>query len=129
MRGVKDYDPLQAPPPQQWLATDEEERFHLVIDYHHAARVKLPNHRLHAAIHVIVENQVAMGDELPARRVLDRLQAQGLDRHDAIHAIGAVLTKHLYEALSTRTATADDHAAYWAGLERLTAKRWRRGRF
>jgi hypothetical protein len=67
----------------------------LVVDYHRRTRVKLPNQRLHAAIHVAVENQIAMGDELPVHGVLDRLQAEGLDRHDAIHAIGSALAEHM----------------------------------
>jgi hypothetical protein len=92
--------------------------------------VTVPNHRLHAATHVIVENQVAMGDELPTRRVLDRLQAEGLDRHDSLHAIGAVLLEHMNELLLRGTPEdAETLAAYRAALERLTARRWRRSRW
>jgi hypothetical protein len=80
--------------------------------------------RLHAAIHVIVENQVAMGDELPVRRVLERLRREGLDRHEAIHAIGSVLANHLSDLLATGPRTVDAHAPYWTELERLTAERW-----
>jgi hypothetical protein len=40
---------------------------------------------------VIVENQVALGDTFAARAVLLRLMAEGLDRHEAIYAIGSVL--------------------------------------
>jgi hypothetical protein len=126
---MNDYDPLRTPDPERWLATDEDQRLAVVEAYHHAARVRLPNHRLHAAAHVIVENQAAMGDELPTRRVLDRLQAEGLDRHDAIHAIGAVVLEHMHELLRGGTPEdADARAAYLAALERLTARRWRRGR-
>ncbi|HEX9819887.1 MAG TPA: hypothetical protein VGD07_09770 [Methylomirabilota bacterium] len=79
---------------------------------------------MHAAIHVIVENQVAMGDELPVRRVLERLRREGLDRHEAIHAIGSVLANHLSDLLATGPRTVDAHAPYWTELERLTAERW-----
>jgi hypothetical protein len=122
------YDPLLAPDPVEWLAVEEGQRITLVVDYHEGARVKLPNHRVHAAIHVIVENQIAMGEELPVRRVLDRLQNEGLDRHDAIHAIGSVLAEHLSDLLSTGTRKGDANEAYWAGLGRLTAHGWRRAR-
>jgi hypothetical protein len=48
--------------------------------------------KLHAVMHVIIENQVALGDEVPAQRTLRRLMAEGLDRHQGIHAISSVLT-------------------------------------
>lgn len=121
------YDPLIAPDPAEWLATDEGQRIFLALNYHRSARVKLPNERLHAAIHVVVENPVAMGDELPVRRVLDRLQTEGLDRHDAIHAIASVLTEHMADMLKAGTPQTDGNEAYWTGLRRLTAKGWRRG--
>ena len=59
---LKKYDPdvgIRAP---EWLATDEAERIELVRAYHRRARVRLPNERLHALIHVIVENQLALGE-------------------------------------------------------------------
>ena len=96
-------------------------------DYHHRARVKLPNARLHTAIHVIVENQAAMGDELPVRRTDERLQTEGLDRHEAIHAVGSVLAAHIHEILNTGSPNADANALYWAALETLTAEGWRCG--
>jgi hypothetical protein len=40
--------------------------------------------------HVIVENQAAQGLETPVRRTLARLQAEGLSRHDAVHAVGSI---------------------------------------
>ena len=47
----------------------------------------------------IVENQVALGDAFAARAVLLRLMAEGLDRHEAIHAIGSVLSEQRSGAL------------------------------
>jgi hypothetical protein len=58
------YDPLEAPEPEEWLAIDEAERIQLAQDYHRHARVRLPNEKLHAVFHVIVENQIALGDEI-----------------------------------------------------------------
>jgi hypothetical protein len=86
------YDASKAPDPQEWLELDESDRIDLVKRYH--IRAKLPvgeNERLHAAAHVIVENQVAMGDATVVPATLARLMREGLDRHDAIHAIGSVL--------------------------------------
>ena len=43
---------------------EEGEREILVEDYHERAGIELPNAHVHAAIHVVVENQIAMGEEL-----------------------------------------------------------------
>ena len=72
------------------------------------AGIKLPNRRVHAALQAIVETQVAMGDETEAQATLIRLLSEGLDRHDAIHAIGDVLAEHMYnlqkgQRLATQT--------------------------
>src|SRR6059058_3822277 len=116
MKYVKRYDPQHAPDPEGWLALDEAERTELVLQYHRRARVRLPNVRLHATIHVIVENQVALGDEIPVRRTLERLRAEGLDRHDAVHAVGSVVAKRIYELLKEGLPTGDPNEPYWAEL-------------
>ena len=128
MKYVKRYDPQHAPDPEGWLALDEAERTELVLQYHRRARVRVPNSRLHATIHVIVENQVALGDEIPVRRTLERLRAEGLDRHDAVHAIGSVTAKHIYDMLKEGPPAGDPNEPYWAELENLTAEGWRHGR-
>jgi len=66
----------------------------------------LPNAHLHASIHAIVENQLAQ-EVVLMKDSLDRLRAEGLDRHEAIHAIGSV------------------HTPYFQALQGLTASRWR----
>jgi hypothetical protein len=40
-------------------------------------RLKMPNVRMHAVIHVVVENQVAFGKEIPAQKTLERLMREG----------------------------------------------------
>jgi hypothetical protein len=55
-----------------------------------------------------------------------RRAGKGLDRHDAIHAIGMVLAEHLYDMLKTTKSDKDPNAPYFAALERLTAEDWRR---
>jgi hypothetical protein len=81
---------------------------------------------VHAVCHVIVENQFALGDELPVKRTVQRLMSEGLDRHDAIHAVGSVLIGHLTDLLAApRTEIGTDpNPRYYAELERLTAKDW-----
>ena len=56
-----------------------------------------------------------------------RLTAEGLSRHDAIHAIASVLARHITELANAKTDEKASAAVYAAAFERLTAKRWRRG--
>jgi hypothetical protein len=109
--------------PQAWEALDESERIESVLQYHRRNQIRLPNESLHAATHVIVENQVALGDAFPARAVLLRLMQEGLDRHEAVHAIGSVLSEQLFLAL--KGGGADLTAQYVGKLNRLTAESWR----
>src|SRR5216684_1982841 len=85
---IERYDPLEAP-----------ERIDLVEDYHRDAGIRLPNLKVHATLHAVVENQSALGDELPVKRALHRLMAEGLDRHEALHAIGMELAVHMNDLL------------------------------
>ena len=124
---MKAYDPSKNPQPSDWLSTDEGERIYLVELSHRRARVRLPNRHLHATVHVIVENQLAMA--VPAvTETLTRLRAGGLDRHDAIHAIGSVLAGHIYDLLEKGPAQGqvDPNVKYYDGLRNLTAATWRK---
>ena len=119
------HDPLVPPDPEEWLAVDEEERIELVLEYHQRADIELPNQTVHAAIHAIVENQVALGDEVPVGRTLERLMREGLDRHDAIHAVGTVLAGLIWELMRGGDVdTTDPNLAYHEKLRSLTAQEW-----
>jgi len=125
------YDPLVEPDPEAWLATDEQERISLIERYHRRHGSKAERKRVHAIFHAIVENQIAEGDQLPVRRTLLRLMAEGLDRHDAVHAIGSVLAGHINELLrkdedALAISGQDPNAEYFSELERLTAEEWLR---
>ena len=125
---MPDYDPMKAPDAAWWLSLDEDERNALIVDYHRRARVKLPNARAHCAFHAIVETQVAMGDELTVAGTLARLQADGLDRHDALHAIASLLAEGVYDIMKAGKTDSDPNQAYRAALEKLSAKPWRDAR-
>jgi hypothetical protein len=119
------YDPDVSPPSTEWLQLDEAERLDLVSRYHERKKTRLPNAALHAVIHMVVENQLALGEEVVAQ-TLSRLEGEGLGRHDAIHAIGSVLAEHLYDLLHERSGVKDDvYARYVEGLKNLTAATWR----
>jgi len=120
---MESYDPLNAPDPDEWQSVDEQERIILVMEHHREAGVELPNERLHATVHVIVENQIALGDEIPARATLERLIREGLDRHDAIHAVGNVLVDYMQE-LAGGDAAANSNERYYEELKKLKAAEW-----
>ena len=110
--------------PADWLDTDEGERIELVASYHRRKKTRLPNPQLHAVVHVIVENQLALGEEVVIE-TLARLQTEGLSRHDAVHAIGSVLAGDLYRLMQeTSDATAQAYQRYLEGLKKLTAANW-----
>jgi PAS domain-containing protein len=118
------YDPNVAPDTARWLELDEGDRILLAEAYHRRARIEVPDGKVHAIIHVVVENQVALGDELPVRRAIDRLMSEGLDRHDAVHAVGSVLAAYLNDLLKA-DAPPDSLEAYKKDVERLTVESWR----
>jgi hypothetical protein len=122
------YDPLKAPDPKEWLALDEQERTELVRDYHRRKGIRVPNATLQATAHAVVETQIALTDETPARRTAQRLMDEGLDRHEAIHAIGMVLFESIYDVMKAPASGSDPNAPYFAALERLTAEDWRQSR-
>ena len=119
------YDPETSPSSADWLRTDEGERIDLALSYHRRKKIRLPNPRLHAVIHVVVENQLALGEEIVVE-TLARLQREGLSRHDALHAIGSVLAADLYTVMQENSeATGDVYRRYLERLQKLTAKDWR----
>ena len=121
---MNSYNPNQAPDPTEWHSLDESEQILLVKQYHERERVKLPNAAAHAVFHVAVENQIAMGEEMNVSKTLDRLLAEGLDRHDAIHAIGAVLASHMHNMMG-EPSSGFSESAYAIDLDALTAEKWR----
>jgi hypothetical protein len=117
------YDPAVAPDAADWLALDEQERLYLVESYHRRAGISLPAPAGHAAWHVAVENQIAADDPPATQRTLARLTAEGLDRHETIHAIAWVLTDRIQQSLAE---SADfSNAVYEAALDELTESAWR----
>jgi len=120
------YDPETTPAPTSWLQTDEGERISLVSAFHQRQNIVLANAQLHAVIHVIVENQLALGD-LTVLETLARLQKEGLSRHDALHAIGSVLAENLYDVMQEEDAAGESYRAYLERLQKLTARSWRAG--
>ena len=123
------YDPSIAPDPADWQALEETEQIYLVEEFHIESQEPTPEGgtRLHAGIHVIVENQIAMGVR-PVPETIAKLMRQGLDRHEAIHAVGAILTENVYELLNTDEGSWNAKQ-YRRRLDKLTARRWKKGQW
>jgi len=119
------YNPDIAPDPARWLDSDEGARVHAIREYHKKAREPVgQNQNLHAAIHAVVENQLAEG-HAAATATLSRLISEGLDRHDAIHAIGAIVAAEMFDMIKHQAT--HDPEQYARKLRALTAARWRAG--
>jgi hypothetical protein len=117
------YDPMIAPDPEAWLAADEDARINAIMQYHEESQDELPNIDLHASLHTIVENQLAMDEPPSVRQKLAELMAEGLDRHDGVHAIATVVADMLWEAHHNNQPISDDE--YATRLKLLNVQSWR----
>jgi hypothetical protein len=118
------YDPSKTQSSGRWLALSDDERLDQVVRAHRRLDVHLPNDRLHAVMHVVVENQLA--EEYKATvAALERLTRDGVSRHDAIHAIASVLVEQM-QVLMQPCGALLDLAAYDQALGALTADRWKK---
>jgi hypothetical protein len=123
------YEPSIEPDAEEWLGLAESERLDLVREYHESAKERISEEAMeaHAAAHVLIENQIAMALE-PVPETVARLIHQGLERHEAIHAVAAVLLDEIGE-LQHNAEASWNQAQYRRKLEKLTAKRWRKGQW
>jgi len=122
---MKTYDPSISPSSEDWLSLEETEQVRLVTAYHKKKRIKVAKLQLHTMIHVVVENQLAEGIEA-AQQAFDRLTAEGLDRHETIHAIGSVLMEHLQNLMREEEVGPNPHQRYFDDLKTLTVSTWKK---
>jgi hypothetical protein len=98
-----EYDADRAPEQGRWGEAAAEERVR-AVEVHHAnldaPHPPVERARVHAALHVVVEDQVARQDPPEAARALARLVAEGVSRHAALHAIGRLASEALAASLS-----------------------------
>ncbi len=122
------YDPSKKINSEQWLSIDEGARQQLVEEFHESLDDNPAQSSLkaHSAMHVTVENQLAGGEAPKVNQTLTKLMQQGLDRHEAIHAIAAVLGKELFSMMQ-KNSSEFSLKNYSRKLEKLTAKRWEKG--
>jgi uncharacterized protein DUF1841 len=119
------YDANTAPDPEVWLATDESLKLVAIEAHHSALAVDVPNPKLHATMHAIVENQLAANAPAESRATLERFVAAGVTRHEAVHAIGSVVAEALWSVLRRNASV--DRDAMAAALARLDPGDWHDG--
>ena len=117
------YDADRAPDPATWLDLDESERLAAIEGAHHhaaAGHPAMPNRRLHALLHMVVENQLAAGEPAEVKQTLRRLMDQGLSRHAALHALGTVVAGSMFDTVKQQQPF--HRARFLADLDRLHAQ-------
>lgn len=124
------YNPLIEPNKDEWLKSSEYDRIDAVREFHENSDDEFEADgalSIHSTLHVIVENQLAMEVEL-IPETIEKLTRQGLDRHEAIHAIGAIISEDLFYIMRGEK-TEFSPKQYRRKLEKITAKRWRKGQY
>lgn len=124
------YNPQITPNREQWLESSEFDRINAVREFHDTDEendLEDAALSIHSSIHVIVENQLAMDIEL-LPETLAKLMRQGLDCHDAIHAIGATISDDIFSIIGGGK-TEFSPKEYRGKLAIITAKRWRKGQY
>lgn len=126
---METYNPDEEIDAAAWLSLNENERIELVRQFHLLSDQDVSEDNIlpHSAIHVVVENQLAMGVE-PVPETIARLIRQGLDRNEAVHAIGAIIAGDIFDILKGNVQEYS-LVKYRRKLEKITAKRWRKGQY
>ncbi len=118
------YDADRAPDTEEWNAADEDARLAAIRAYHDQLdeHPDTPNPKLHALMHVIVENQLAAGDPPEAAETLARLLVAGASRHAAIHAIASIVAEEIQAVMKDDRAY--DREATARRLKHLRPADW-----
>ncbi len=74
----------------------------------------------HVSMHTIVENQLASGDPPQVREYLERFEAAGLSRHEAVHQIARAVSDMIHELLQHDRVF--EPARYLKSLEEIAAE-------
>lgn len=116
------WDPSKTPDADAWLALDESERKARIEVWHQANPTPElhggGNPSVHAHLHAIVENQIAVGEPTATGTAVARLMEAGLHRHVALHAVMRVLVLQMSQAMA---GGGFDDDAYTAELDALDA--------
>ena len=121
---MEKYNPNIAPDPEEWNGLDEGECMMLVRNYHESKKIELPDPDIHAILHTVVETQAAMGDDINTAKTISRLIDEGLDRHEALHAIGYIVVGHMHKVMENQTPF--NETEFNSELDELTVEKWKK---
>ena len=79
--------------------------------------------KAHAVVHAIVENQLALAEPVVVE-TFARLGREGLDRHDAVDAIGSVVAGQMHAMLVGDDSEGEPTERCHKALEELAACKW-----
>ncbi|MDF1751509.1 MAG: SEC-C metal-binding domain-containing protein [Verrucomicrobiales bacterium] len=119
---MKRYDPQIAPDPEVWKRLDEGQKLTLVKEFVRRNETQIEGQSEHAAIHTIVENQIAEGDETPVAEAVARLQAEGIDRHEVIHSMGFLVMQRMFNLVPDSEPF--DEEEYFDAVSNWSAEQW-----
>lgn len=119
------YHADTVPDPEEWLASSDSERNDAVLRFHRLKGAHTgENPDGHALLHVTIENQIALGDPPETRIAIERLQREGLDRHEALHAAASILAVFIAKAMR---GVPFNNEEYRDRMENLRASLWNDG--
>jgi len=124
------YNPHKKPDPETWLTMDDEEKLDLVEEFHRNAQIEIEGMTMHAVIHVVIENQLAM--KIPEVLVVyQRLRQKNVNRHNAIHALGNAMSNLLFDHFKGKipeelTEMPEPNKDYFRRLKKLRASDWKK---
>lgn len=127
---MKYYNPDKPLNVSEWLVLDDEQRKILVSNFHESTEEEFQDDgalTMHSYMHVVVENQIATNVDFVPETVT-KLVRQGLSRHEALHAISAIIVEDIFDMLKG-TKSEFCPKKYRRKLEKITAKRWRKGQY
>ena len=87
---------------------------------HPHARLDEKGLKAHLLIHEMVEQQIDTAQPTEVLDALRRLTGGGLNRHQAIHAIGALVAKEAFAMMQTKRTL--NESAYQKALSKLTVE-------
>jgi hypothetical protein len=117
------YDADVPPEPSAWLALDASERLAL-IQRHHRGRVERTlhqagyNRQIHGGLHLVIEDQIAHREPAITALTVERLVAEGVRRHVAVHMVA----EELLQMLGKQESFDSEH--WQRALRKLDAATW-----
>ncbi|RLJ39053.1 hypothetical protein C8C98_2787 [Acidovorax sp. 106] len=119
------YDPDFDPDPSTWRSIDAHDRVRLVISHHAQNRISVSDNRMHALLHVNIENMLLQGKG-PVTRALEKLRAEGHPRHKVIHILATVWLAYPVGSIggSANLTHQEQQLAFNAAMETITGEGW-----